>query len=252
MKNPGLLFVFLLLFAGALAQSTPLRIAVAANAQFVIKDLQADFKKQTGVETEAIIGSSGKLAAQIKNGAPYDLFLSADMEFPQSLFKEGFGITAPKEYASGNLVVCSSTGLDLKNWRQLVTGESIKRIAIANPALAPYGKAAEQALRRYGLWDKLKAKLVYGESISQVNTYITTGAVEMGFTTGSLMHEPGDTQKLTWAPVESQVYEKIRQGFTVLRYARQGNYAKAMQFYRYLLSPAAKQILRKAGYQTPS
>ena len=250
MKNVWLCFIVCLICTGVFAQAQPLRLAVAANAQFVIRALQADFKKRTGIETEAITGSSGKLAAQIKNGAPYDVFLSADMELPQTLFKEGFGVTAPKEWASGTLIVCSSSAPDLNNWRQLLTGD-VQKIALANPVLAPYGKAAEQALRRYGLWDKVKAKLVYGESISQVNTYITTGAVELGFTTESLIHEPGDIQKLKWVRVEESAYEKIRQGFTVLRYARQGNYSRAMQFYKYLLSPAAKQILRQSGYQTP-
>lgn len=251
MKHVWLCLVLVLLRAGLLAQSSPLRLAVAANAQFVIKALQADFKKRTGIETETITGSSGKLAAQIKNGAPYDLFLSADMKFPETLFKEGFGATAPKEYASGNLIVCSISAPDVKNWRVLLTQERIKKIALANPALAPYGKAAEQALRRYGLWDGVNAKLVYGESISQVNTYITTGTVELGFTTESLVYEHPEKEKLRWARVDSSVYEKIRQGFLVLRHAREGNYAKALQFSKYLLSPAAKQILKRSGYQTP-
>ena len=251
MKNIFLCLVIVLMSARLPEQSLPLRLAVAANAQFVIKALQADFKKKTGIETEAVIGSSGKLAAQIKNGAPYDLFLSADMEFPETLFKDGLGATAPKEYASGNLIVCSKSGLDLKNWRALLTQESIRKIALANPALAPYGKAAEQALRHYGLWDGVKAKLVYGESISQVNTYITTGTVELGFTSESLVYEHPEKEKLQWARVDGSVYEKIRQGFLVLRHAREGNYAKALQFSEYLSSPAAKQILKRSGYQTP-
>ena len=101
MKSPMKMFLipFLLIFLNSSVWSQPVRLAVAANAQFVIRALQADFKTKTGIETEAIIGSSGNLAAQIKNGAPYDIFLSADMEFPDRLFKAGFGITTSKEYA---------------------------------------------------------------------------------------------------------------------------------------------------------
>ena len=251
MNNFGLLFYLLFIYASGWAQAPPLRLAVAANAQFVIKALQADFTKKTGIQTEAVTGSSGKLAAQIKNGAPYDLFLSADMEFPQNLYGEGFGITAPKEYASGSLIVCTISEPDTKNWPALLVQESTKKIALGNPALAPYGKAAEQALRHYSLYDKIKSKLVFGESISQVNTYITTGAVELGFTTESLVYEYPEKEKLHWTRIDSKVYEKIRQGFVVLRHAREGNYTKAMQFYKYLSSPGAKQILKRSGYQTP-
>lgn len=242
------LFFIFCIVSIATAQSHPLRLAVAANAQFVIKALQADFKKKTGIETEAIVGSSGNLTAQIKNGAPFDIFLSADMDYPDKLFKEGFAITKPKEYALGSLIVCSKGNLELKNWRLLLPGSDIQKIAIANPTLAPYGKAAEEVLRHYELWDKVTSKLVFGESISQVNTYITTGAVTLGFTTEALIYEYPDKDKLKWVRVDKSVYGKIRQGLIVLNYSRKGNYSNAMKFYNYILSPEAKQILKQFGY----
>ncbi|MXV15075.1 molybdate ABC transporter substrate-binding protein [Hufsiella ginkgonis] len=229
----------------------PLRIAVAANAQFVIKILQADFKKKTGIETEAIVGSSGKLAAQIRNGAPYDLFLSADMEFPTALFKEGFGVTRPVEYASGSLILCGAGTVDLRDWQAYLLDPRVKNIAIANPVLAPYGKAAEQALRNYQLWDKVSAKIVPGESISQVNTYITTGSVPIGFTTESLIYEYTDKTKLTWIRIDPKVYDRISQGMIVLSHSRKRNYTRAIRFLKYLSSTSAKQILKKNGYQVP-
>lgn len=251
MKRLSPVLIFLLsISVHTIAQSQPLRLAVAANAQFVMKALQADFKKKTGIETEAIIGSSGNLTAQIKNGAPYDVFLSADMEFPDNLFKAGFGIAKPAEYAAGSLIVCSTSLPELKNWRLLLPESGVKKIAVANASLAPYGKAAEQALRYYKLWDKVNTKLVTGESISQVNTYITTGAADIGFTTEALVYEYPDKAKLKWARVDKTVYEKIRQGLVILSYARKGNYAKALKFYNYMLSPAAKKILQQFGYQS--
>jgi molybdate transport system substrate-binding protein len=247
-----IVFFLLIIFslaAGARARAQPLRLAVAANAQFVIKALQADFKNKTGIVTEAIVGSSGNLTAQVKNGAPFDIFLSADMHYPEQLFKEGFAITKPREYALGSLIVCSSRDLDVKNWRNLITGNDIKNIALANPALAPYGRAAEDVLRHYGLWEKVNSKLVYGESISQVNTYITTGVVHIGFTTEALIYEYPGKDKLKWVRVDKNIYGKIRQGLIILSFARKSNYTKALKFYNYILSPAAKQILLQYGYQ---
>lgn len=233
------------------ASAQRLRIAVAANAQFVIKKLQADFKKKTGIETDAIIGSSGKLAAQIKNAAPYHLFLSADMEFAEMLYKEGFGITRPIPYASGSLIVCSRSNIELQHWQNLLNSNDLKKIAIANPKLAPYGVAAEQALRKYNLWDKVQAKLVFGESIAQVNTYLTTGSVALGFTTEALIYEYQGQHKLKWQRIDPRSYEKISQGMVVLKYAKNNQYKEAMTFYNYLSSAAAKMIFKQNGYLIP-
>lgn len=232
-------------------QAQTLRVAVAANAQFVMKALQADFKKKTGIETEIIAGSSGKLTAQIRNGAPYDVFLSADMEFPKALYNEGFGINPPKVYALGSLIVCSTSDFDVKNWRSLLTGTEINKIAIANPALAPYGKAAKQTLHHYGLWDKISAKIVFGESISQVNTYVSAGAVSLGFTTEAVVYESPDATKLKWIKIDHKAYGKIQQGMLILAYAKRGNYNKAIKFFNYLQSPAARQLFVKNGYRIP-
>lgn len=246
------LLLFLFLILSVTIQAQPLRVAVAANAQFVIRSLQADFKKTTGIEIEVIIGSSGKLTTQIKNGAPYDLFLSADMDFPEALYKEGFGINRPKVYALGSLIVCSTANFEIKNWQGLLTTGKVNKIAVANPILAPYGKAAEQAIRYYGLWNKVNSKIVLGESISQVNTYISTGVVSLGFTTEALIYEsPDAATKLKWVKVDHKVYDEIKQGMLILTYAKKHNYNKALKFFTYLQSPAAKQIFRENGYRNP-
>ena len=245
------LFPFLFLILSLATHAQTLRVAVAANTQFVMKALQADFKRKTGIETQMITGSSGKLAAQIKNGAPYDIFLSADMEFPKTLYHEGFGINRAKVYALGSLIVCSTSDFDLKNWRSLLTTSKVTKIAVANPVLAPYGKAAEQALRHYGLWGKISTKIVSGESISQVNTYISTGVVSLGFTTEALVHESPDASKLKWTKIDHNAYKEIQQGMLILTYAKKHNYEKALKFFNYLQSPAAKQLFRKNGYRIP-
>ncbi len=228
-----------------------LRIAVAANAQGLIKKLQADFKKRTGIESEAIIGASGKLTAQMMNGAPFDVFLSADTEFPDQLFAAGMGLKKPMVYAMGSLIVCGNTAADIRKWRQLISGTQFKKVAIANPKTAPYGKAAEESLRYYQLLGGLRSRLVYGESISQVNTYLQTGVVTIGFTTEAFLYENIDKSHLKWARVEEKSYTPIAQAAILLSYAKKGKLREATAFFDYLGSAAARKIIGSSGYRLP-
>jgi len=224
-----------------------LKIAVAANLQPVIKALQKDFKQKTGMDVEPIVGSSGNLSAQIRNGAPYDIFLSADMSFPETLFKEGFSQKKPVIYAQGSLIICSTQNIGFENWERLLMSARIKKIAIANPKIAPYGKAAEETLKDKGILDDVQSKVVYGESISQVNTYITSGVVEVGFTTQALVKDPANKTSLFWQVIDPKTYAPIEQGMVILKHAN-GN-ADADKFYQYILSPAAKAIFKEYGYR---
>jgi molybdate transport system substrate-binding protein len=223
-----------------------LKVAVAANLQSVIKVLQNDFKRKTGLTIEPIVGSSGNIAAQIRNGAPYDLFLSADMSFPEALFKEGFSVKKPVVYARGSLIICSNQNIGFENWKRVLMTARIKKIAIANPAIAPYGKAAEEALKGRGILNDIKSKIVYGESISQVNTYITTGVVELGFTTQALVKDPANKAPLFWKEIDPKTYAPIEQGMVLLKHANERS--EAEKFYQYILSPGAKAIFKDYGY----
>jgi molybdate transport system substrate-binding protein len=224
-----------------------LRVAAAANLQSVISVLQKDFKQKTGIQIEPIIGSSGKLVAQIKNGAPFDVFLSADMSFPNALDKDGLALQTPVIYAYGNLVICSSKNIGLENWARTLLTNRIKKIAIANPSIAPYGVAAQQVLQRKGVFGDIQKKLVFGESISQVNTYITTGSVEVGFTTQALIKEPANKTKLYWRLVDPKLYSPIEQGMVILK--NTPNIANAQKFFSYLQSASAKKIFVQYGYK---
>ncbi|QKJ30107.1 molybdate ABC transporter substrate-binding protein [Mucilaginibacter mali] len=226
-----------------------IKVAVAANLQSVIKVLGDDFKKRSGVTIEPIVGSSGKLVAQIANGAPYDVFLSADMEFSQKLSDAGLTEQAPVVYALGSLIICTTQNISLKNWDKLITTDQVGKIAIANAAIAPYGRAAEETLTKLNLLDKVKPKLVYGESISQVNTYITTGVASVGFTTQSLVMDPANTTKINWQRIDTKTYAPIQQGMVLLKKAT--NKVNAEKFYKYTLSAPAKSILKKYGYIIP-
>lgn len=229
-----------------------LRVAVAANAQVLIKKLRADFFNKTRIKMETIIGASGKLTTQIMNGAPYDVFLSADTEFPDQLYAKGFGLQKPKIYAVGSLIICGNTKIDLKNWQKELYDPKSGRIAIANPKTAPYGKAAEEALTYYNLKGKITPKLVYAESISQVNTYIQTDAVSIGFTTESFLYENLDQSKLKWARVDPKSYKAIEQGAILLTYSKKGMLKAATRFYEYLSTASAQNIIRRSGYHLPA
>ena len=241
-NRAGILLALLLISTSSFAQN--LKVATAANLQGIIKVLGDDFTKKTGIGIDPIVGSSGNLVAQIKNGAPFDVFLSADMSFPQTLFTDGFTLQKPVVYASGSLIICSTQNLGFENWERLLMTERIKKIAIANPKIAPYGKAAEETLQQKGILSEIKSKTVYGESISQVNTYITTGSVDVGFTTQALIKDSKTT--LYYKVIDPKTYSPIEQGIVILKHA-QGN-ASAEKFYQYILSADAKRIFKEYGY----
>lgn len=224
-----------------------LRVAAAANLQSVIKVLQTDFKQKTNIDIEPIIGSSGKLVAQIRNGAPFDIFLSADMSYPESLYKDGFSTKAPVVYAYGSLVICSTKNIGFENWERTLLTPRIKKIAIANPRIAPYGRAAKEVLQKKGIFDNVQSKMVYGESISQVNTYVTTGVVDAGFTTQALLKDKANKTVLYWKIIDPKDYLPIKQGVLILKRAT-GN-TRAQKFYNYLFSSDAKKIFATYGYR---
>jgi len=239
-----LIVSFSLLISPAFAQN--IKVAVAANLQSVIKALRQDFKQKTGITIESILGASGNLTTQVKNGAPFDVFLSADMTFPENLFKDGFSKKKPVVYAQGSLVICSSQDIGFENWERVMLTGRIRKIAIANPAIAPYGKAAGEVLKKKGVWDDIQNKIVMGESISQVNTYITTGVADVGFTTQALVKDPNNKTKLYWELLDPKSYAPIEQGMVLLKHGESN--ADALKFYEYILSTRAKTIFKEYGY----
>src|SRR3954466_5792583 len=170
MKKFNIIFFVLLLSVVTLFAQNKLTVAAAANVQFVMNELVKDFDSSANIKTDIILNSSGKLTAQIKEGAPYDIFVSADMKYPQELYKSGHAIDSPKVYANGLLVLWTTqTGIKPLADLSVLTSHAIRKIAIANPQTAPYGEASVEAMNYYKVYDKVKYKLVYGESISQTN-----------------------------------------------------------------------------------
>ena len=247
MKFLKFTIVYLVFITHTYAQIT---LAVAANVQFAMQQLKEEFKKETGIDASIIIGSSVQFTAQIKEGAPYDIFISADMKYPNSLYQSKLAINAPKVYASGSLVIWSvKKGIKFDNKLNFLLLDNIKRIAIANPTIAPYGEAAIEVLKHFNIYDKVKDKLVYGESISPTNQFIVSGAADAGFTAKSVVVSPQMKGKGVWMEIDPSVYSPIEQGCVILKYGIDHHKKDSIRFYNFLFSQKAKNILRNFGYQ---
>jgi len=240
-----------LLCAAALVQAEPLMIAVAANVKFAFADLQQAFTRQTGIEVKSVFGSSGKLTAQIKSGAPFDAFLSANMKYPENLYKSGLAITKPRVYANGVLVLWTLKPLDLGKGIQVLNDPAVQKIAVANPRLAPYGREAINALEHFKLRSTVEPKLIYGENISQVSQYIDSKSADIGFTAKSVVLAPQLAGQGKWIELPRDSYQPIAQGVVILKHAEEANSENAQRFLAFLASPAARKIFEKYGYLLP-
>jgi len=237
-----------LLFAAS-AFAGEINIAVAANVSYAMDELKAAFAKtHPDTKVQVTLGSSGKLTAQIENGAPYGLFMAANMKFPEALYKDKVAVTVPIVYAQGALAYLSAKPLDFSKGISIVTEKSINKVAVANPKTAPYGTAAVEAMKKGGVYDKVESKLVYAESISQAVTYALTAA-DVGFIAKSSLYSPKMAQykeNVNWASVEAALYTPIKQGIVLLKNGE--NNAEYKAFYDFILSDEAKAIFRAYGY----
>lgn len=225
-------------------------IAVAADVQYAMNELKAEFTRETGIDVTVIIGSSGQLTAQIKAGAPYDVFISADMKYPQTIYSDKFAVDSPKVYAKGSLVIWTmKKGITFDKRLKTLLGKSINKIAIANPITAPYGAATVEALKYFGIYKQVKDKLIYGESIAPTNQFIYSKAADAGFTAKSVVLSPQMEGKGKWMEIESDSYKCIDQGCVILKYGYNNQKDESIKFYNFLFSKKAKNILSKFGYK---
>ena len=227
-------------------QSKQLNVAVAANMQFAMKEITKKFEEETGIHCDLIISSSGKLTAQIKEGAPFDIFVSANMKYPNELYKYGLTEKAPEIYAYGKLILWSMKKDIVPNIDSLKNTQ-IKHIAISNPKSAPYGIAAFEVLNHFKMVTDLSTKLVYGESVLQTNQFIISNAAEIGFTAKSIVLSPKMKGKGHWIDIDETLYTPISQGAVIIKNKKYPN-KNAKQFYDFLFSPKAKEILVNFGY----
>ena len=231
------------------ANAQKVTVAVAANMQYPMNALKEKFEAQTGIKVEVILGSSGKFTQQIQESAPYDVFISADTSYPQTLYSKGFATATPKIYARGLLVLWSTTpGIKPAKDLKLLTAENIKKIAVANPKIAPYGVAAEQAMKYYNLYDQVKDKLVFGENITQTNQFILSQSADIGFTAKSVVLSDEMKGKGAWVDLDQKAYSPIAQAAVVLKHGAETNKDASEKFYNYLYSKTAKEIFKRFGY----
>lgn len=228
-----------------------LTVAVAANVQYAFDDLRAEFGKQTGIALKPIFGSSGKLTAQIQNGAPFDLFVSADMEYPEALHRAGLAASAPKVYAYGVLVLWSMQDIDLSKGLALLADSGIRKVALPNPKVAPYGREALRALQSARLMDAVGPKLVYGESIAQATQFVYAGAAEAGISAKAAMLAPPLRGKAKWAEVDPRAYTPIAQGVVILKQGHAAHPGETQLFLDFLFSDQARAIFTRYGYRLP-
>lgn len=232
-------------------QAEPLTVAIAANLKYVFDDLAAAFKKETGIETQSVLNSSGKIATQVRNGAPFHVFMSADMEFPEGLYKDGYAVKPPKPYAYGLLVLWTQKDVDLTKGVAGLADASVGKVAIANPKVAPFGRQTLKVLDFYKVRAAVEPKLVYGESITQVSQYVDSKAADVGFSAKSIVIAPETTGKGKWVEIPAESYEPIAQGVVILKHGAEMNGEAARKFYGFVFSSKAREIFAKNGYKLP-
>jgi molybdate transport system substrate-binding protein len=223
------------------------RVAVAANFAAAHAELVSRFEATSGIEVETSLGSTGQLYAQVVNGAPYDVFLAADVARPERL--ERNGLVEPRSrftYAVGRLVLYVPDGQSTDSPEAWLRVESFQHLAVANPAIAPYGAAAQQVLERWDLWDELQARVVKGESVGQAFQFVESGAAEAGFVA---LSQVIDKEASTYWIVPREIHQPLLQDAVLLRTGALN--AAAGEFLEFLRSEEAQQVLASYGYELP-
>lgn len=222
------------------------RIAVAANFAAPLAKIAAAFTKETGHKLISSSGSTGKFYAQIKEGAPFDILLSADQDHPQKLANENLAFTNTQfTYAIGKLVLWSPKEKFIDAKGSVLKANSFTHLSIANPKLAPYGAAAREALEKMGRWRALEPKIVFGESIAQAYQFVATGNAELGFVAFSQIQDLKGIKGSYWM-IPQELYSPLKQDAILLKKGE--NNAAAKQFLTFLKSKAAKAIIVEFGY----
>ena len=232
--------------------SQEITVAAAADLTYALKEIAANFEKQSGTNVNISFGSSGNLSTQIANGAPFDVFFSADIEYPKKL--ETDGLTEPGtlyQYAVGRIVlwVPKDSKIDVSKGMSSLAAVEAQRIAIANPAHAPYGRAAVSAMTGAGVYEKVKDKLVFGENVAQAAQFVDSGNAQIGVIALSLALSPAMAERGRYWEIPLDSYPRIEQGAVVVKASKNKGSAKA--FLAYVRSPDGATILKRYGFFLP-
>jgi len=243
-----------LLFAGLLAAASSVHaddisVAVAANFTAPMQIIVAGFEKETGHRVQAAYGATGKFYAQIRNGAPFEVLLSADEETPAKLIKEAAAVAGSQfTYATGKLVLWSAKPAIVDGAGAVLKNGGFNHLAIANPKLAPYGAAAVEAMKGLGVYESIQPKIVTGESVAQTHQFIGTGNALLGFVALSQVLKDGKIEGSSWI-VPAKLYTPIRQDAVILKKGNGKPAAEALL--KYLKSDKARAVIRSSGYELP-
>lgn len=259
MKNlllSGTLIILLFCSAGLRGEpsrSQEITVAAAADLQFAMQEIAARFQKETGKNVKVIYGSSGNFFQQIENGAPFDMFFSANLDYPKKV--EAAGLAAPGsyyEYARGKLAIWAPSGskLDVSPGLRVLLDGSINKIAIANPQHAPYGQAAVAAMQKEGIYEEVKDRLVLGENISQTASFVLSGSAEVGIVALSLALSPNMRNKGGFFEIPAGDYPPIEQACVIL--ASSKNKETAWQFLAYIKGSEVRDLLQRDGFDVGS
>ena len=258
LRNLRIAVVTLALTAAAAAlHAQEITVAAAADLQFAFQDVAARFEKQTGGHVKLVFGSSGNFFAQIENGAPFDVFCSADISYPQRL--ESAGLTEPGSlyrYATGRIVlwVPKASPLDLGRGMGVLLDPAVHKIAIANPEHAPYGRAAVAALRQEKIYEQVANKLVLGENISQAASFVVSGSADAGIIALSLALAPAMKEKGRYAEIPGDDYPAIEQAAVLVKSQAQRSRAQqelARRFLSFLNDPTIVELMHSYGFSKP-
>jgi molybdate transport system substrate-binding protein len=244
------LILVIVAFIGQLGVGQEITVAAAADLQYAMQDVAARFQKETGKTVKLIYGSSGNFFQQIQNGAPFDMFFSANLDYPKKL--EAAGLTEPGtyyQYAKGKIVIWvpNDSKLDLSSGLQTLLAPSTKKIAIANPQHAPYGQAAVAAMQKENVYEKVKDKFVLGENISQTASFVVSGSADVGIVALSLALSPNMKDRGRYAEVPAGDYPPIEQACAILSSSK--NKESARQFLSFFKAPAIADLLRRYGFE---
>jgi len=244
----ALLFTLIILTGTSFSCAETVNVAVAGNFTAPMKTIASEFEKDTGHKAQLSFASSGKFFAQIKNGAPFQVFLSADTQKPKRLEQDGMTVPGTRfTYALGSLVLWSAKPDLIDSQAKILEQDSFKRLAMANPKLAPYGAAAQEMLENRGLWSKLKNRIVQGENIAQSYQFAATGNAELGFVALSQVMIKGKISKGSAWVVPQSLHKPIRQDAVLLDKGKDN--IAAISLINYLKSGKTAEIIKSYGYQ---
>ena len=225
-------------------------IAAAADLKFALDEIVVLFSRLHPADrVETIYGSSGKFQTQIRQGAPFDLYFSADIAYPRALKEEGFAASEVQPYAVGRIVLWSPSRDAAKMTLADLADPSIHKIAIANPKHAPYGKRAEEALKAADVWEKVEAKLVYGENVAQAAQFVQTGNAQVGIIALSLALSPELAKQGGYALISDKLHQPLEQGFIITKRAAANPLAQS--FARFMSDKEARAIMTRYGFVLP-